>query len=315
MKAVVYTRPLELEFSENNDRPVAGEGEVVVDVKAVGICGSELEGFASQSPFRVPPLIMGHEFAGITAVGERVVVNPVISCGRCDMCVVGNSNICRERSIIGIHRPGAFAEAVSVPATSIFPIPHDMEFVTAALVEPMANAIHAVRLGLSAVHRPKRVGVIGAGALGLFTAIAARREGISEIALSDLAEVRRESARSAGFESVSSALDGEYDVIFDAVGSRTTRQSSVSLLRPRGVAVWIGLHGPDAGFDGLDLIRQEKGVLGTFVYDESDFRAAIGLVNEIDASLIATVPLEGGVDAFMGLLDGPVREIKTVLVP
>ena len=110
MKAIVYTAPLELQFQEV-DEPTPGPGEVLVDVDAVGICGSELEGFANQSPFRVPPLIMGHEFSGRRAdTGQPVVINPLVSCQQCDLCLRGKPNLCRNRKIIGIHRSGGFAE-------------------------------------------------------------------------------------------------------------------------------------------------------------------------------------------------------------
>jgi threonine dehydrogenase-like Zn-dependent dehydrogenase len=123
MQALVYTGPLTLEMRDVPE-PVAGEGEVVVEVDAVGICGSELEGFRSQSPFRVPPLIMGHELAGRRLDdGTPVAVNPLIACGRCDLCLRGARNICRRRTIVGIQRSGGFAERVAVPESACVALP------------------------------------------------------------------------------------------------------------------------------------------------------------------------------------------------
>ena len=314
MRAIVYTGPLELEL-QDTEPPIPKESEVLIDVKAVGICGSELEGFANQSPFRVPPLIMGHEFAGITADQRRVTVNPVISCGSCDMCLLGHRNLCRSRAIVGIHRPGAFAEKICVPEANTYPIPADLSYESAALAEPIANAIHAFRLAASQIRNPQRVGVIGSGMLGLATALVACQHGVPDLSIADIADHRQATARAAGFSDVGRSLDGEFDVIFDAVGSRDTRRDSVARTRPGGVSVWIGLHGPEAGFDGLDLIRNEKRVLGTFVYDDNDFRAAIEFVGGMNTDWITTIPLDEGAQAFLRLLDGPGSAVKTILIP
>ena len=116
MQAMVYSAPLTLELSDVEE-PTAAEGEVLVEVETVGICGSELEGFKTQSPFRVPPLIMGHRFfpGRRLDTGERVAVNPLIACRSCDLCLRGRPNICRKRKLIGIQQSGAFAELVAVP--------------------------------------------------------------------------------------------------------------------------------------------------------------------------------------------------------
>lgn len=162
MRAMVYTRPNVVEMQDVGF-PAADDGEVLVNVANVGICGSELHGIAD-TEFRKPPLIMGHEFAGTTADGRRVVVNPLLSCGHCDQCMAGRDHLCRTRRIVGIHRPGAFAEAVPVPASSVHEIPDSMSFETAAMVEPLANAVHAV--ALARVEPDARIAVIGAGPIG-----------------------------------------------------------------------------------------------------------------------------------------------------
>ena len=311
---MVYTGPHELRI-EDVPEPVAGEEDVVVAVRAVGICGSELEGFASQSPFRVPPLIMGHEFAGVRVTdGAAVVVNPLVSCGRCDACERGRSNICRSRAIVGIQRPGAFAERVAVPERNVHVLPAGMALEAAALVEPLANAVHAFRLAQRDEPPPRRIGVIGAGTLGMLTAYVARRRGVSRIVVADTSAIRREVAAAAGYEAVE-RLAGEFDLVFDAVGSGGTRADSVALLRPGGTAVWIGLHGADAGFDGYDLIRNEKRVLATFCYTDGDFRDAIDLAGEVDRGWVRLTSLEDGVEAFHELLRGPTPSVKTMLVP
>src|SRR4051812_1002694 len=123
MQALVYTGPTELRVLDIAE-PIPAPGEVLVAVSAVGICGSEVEGFVSQSPFRVPPLVMGHEFSGRRIdTGELVAVTPLVHCGQCDLCLRGQQNICRRRAIMGIQRAGAFAELIAVPERSCLSLP------------------------------------------------------------------------------------------------------------------------------------------------------------------------------------------------
>lgn len=317
MQAIVYTAPLTLEHRAEQPEPVAGPGEVVVEVRAVGICGSELEGFRSQSPFRVPPLVMGHEFAGVrTDTGERVTVNPLIACGRCDRCLRGLRNVCRERRLVGIQRDGAFAERVALPESCCVPLPDGVSFADGALVEPLANAFHALALVQAHDPQPARVGVIGAGMLGLATALVAQHLGIADVTVTDLSAERLATASAAGVAHAAERLEGEFDVIVDAVGSAGTRAASAELLVPGGSAVWIGLHVPDAGFDGLALIRGERRVLGTFAYLERDFARALDFVAQLDASAwVSSEPLDAGVGVFLDLLERPPAHAKTLLVP
>jgi threonine dehydrogenase-like Zn-dependent dehydrogenase len=315
VKAIVYTAPLELQLLDVPE-PEPQNGEVIVHVNAVGICGSEVEGFASQSPIRMPPLIMGHEFAGVRDdTGEHVVVNPVVSCGRCDLCLRGHANLCRKRAVVGIHRSGGFAERVAVPERNCYRLPPDVPFVRGALVEPVACAVHAFRLALEHDVLARRMGVIGAGTLGLASAIVGLKRGIPEVAVSDLSPERLETARRAGVEQVGLRLEGEFDIILDAVGSEPTRAMSVEQLRPGGAAVWIGLHHRAPGFDGRDLVRGEKRVLGTFAYRDDDFRAAIDLAAALDGNWVATYPLADGVRVFRSLVEQVPAATKSLLLP
>jgi threonine dehydrogenase-like Zn-dependent dehydrogenase len=316
MRAIVYTAPLTLELRDEPE-PSPAPGEVIVDVHAVGICGSELEGFRNQSPFRVPPLIMGHEIAGVRAdTGERVAINPLIACGRCDLCLRGARNVCRERRLVGIQRHGGFAERVAVPEACCVALPDGMPMAAAAVTEPLANAVHAMRLAQAHDPQPCRVGVIGAGMLGLASALVALRHGVGDVAICDLSGARLAAAARAGVPTTCERLEGEFDVIFDAVGTPATRAASVAGLRPGGSAVWIGLHGPEPGFDALGFIRSEQRILATFAYTEQDFLAALAMAAELGMPpWVAALPLEQGVDAFTALLEAPAPHPKTVLVP
>jgi threonine dehydrogenase-like Zn-dependent dehydrogenase len=315
MKAMVYTAPLELKIREV-DEPVPAPGDVLVEVAAVGICGSDLQGFASQSPFRAPPLIMGHEFAGRRLdTGEGVVVNPVVSCRSCDLCLRGLTNICRKRSIIGIQRAGGYAERVAVPEVNCYPLPEGVSLLAAALIEPLANAVHSFRLAQLYEPCPLRVGVIGAGTLGFFTALIAHDRGVPTIEVAELSPTRRDFAAHAGATKVSERLEGEFDVVIDTVGSAATRASSIELLRPGGTAVWVGLHGPETGVDGQALIRTEKRVLTTFCYQDLDYRAAVARAATLEPTGLASYPLEDGVEVFERLVAGDMDHLKTMLLP
>ena len=136
MKAVVYSAPLTLEYRDVEEPRVLA-GEVLVKVSAVGICGSELEGFANQSP--------------------------LIACGRCNLCLRGLSNVCRNRQIIGIQRDGGFAEYVAVPSANYHLLDASVPFAEAAFIEPLANSVHAVRLALGQAPDAGRIGIVGAG--------------------------------------------------------------------------------------------------------------------------------------------------------
>jgi len=322
MQAVVYTAPMELAVLDVPE-PTIGPGEVLVDVRAVGICGSELEGVATRSPFRVPPLVMGHEFAGVRVdTGEHVVVNPVVSCMTCDLCDRGLVNVCRTREILGIQRPGGYAERVAVPEQNVVPVDPAVPFTTMALTEPIANAVHAMRLVQANDPWPQRVGVLGGGAIGLAIALVAQARGVPHIEITDLSPARLEIARAHGIVPAGPALGGDdYDVVFDSVGSAATRGAALAKVRPGGTAVWVGLHGPEADLDGLAMIRREVRVLTAFCYDRNDFVVAARLVESTGPAWtartpgwVATRPLAEGDKTFLGLLDGPAEAVKTMLV-
>ncbi|MEV6154079.1 alcohol dehydrogenase catalytic domain-containing protein [Nonomuraea sp. NPDC052129] len=310
MKALVFTGPSVVELREVPE-PVVGADEVLVHVAASGICGSELHGVRTPG-FRVPPLIMGHEFTGHTDDGQAVIVNPILACGTCDLCAQGQPNICRNRKILGIHRPGGFAERVAVPAPAVIPLPDGVGRTAAALVEPAANAVHAWRL---AGHPAgARVGVIGAGAIGLTCLHTALAGKAASVHVADRSPERLAIAARLG-ATTGPELTGEYDVIFDAVGAAATHEQSLTHLRPGGVTVWLGLAAADPGFDATDLVRTEKRVLGSFAYGDADFTAAIDLVGGWDLSWTDTYPLDQGADIFTTLMNGHTTPVKALLIP
>ena len=316
MRALVFTAPGTVEMLDVPE-PDPGPGEVLVQVRAAGICGSELHG-ARHPGFRQPPLIMGHEFAGTTAGGEAVVVNPILSCGHCDLCQRGLRNLCRERRIIGVHRAGGFAERVAVPASALRPVPLGMGWETAALIEPAANAVHAWNqargvLGIDA--KDAQVGVIGCGAIGLLCVAVALSSGAARVEVSDLAPARLAAALRLRAAVGGPGLEGEYDVVIDAGGSAATRAASVEHQRPGGMAIWLGLADSEPGFDASALVRSEKRVLGSFAYSDEEFAQATAMIREWDLAWAAGYPLAEGADVFTELMNGSLHPVQALLRP
>ena len=319
MQALVFTAPGEVQLRDE-PYPVAGEGETLVTVEASGICGSELHGFRSVG-MRRPPLIMGHEFAGTTDGGTRVVVNPLLTCGTCAPCLLGSSQICERRQLMGVHRPGGFAEAVAVPRDALHVLPDDVGWAEAALIEPLANAVHAWGLGERAGGGAQdrgcgTVAIVGAGSIGLVCLLVARHHGSGEVVVADPSPDRRAVASRLGATVVAALddLDGlVLDSTFDAVGLPLTRAAALAHLRPGGTSVWIGLGSPDVAFDGNDLVRSEKRVLGSFAYSAEEFRAAVELSSQVDLGWGTDVPMTAAESTFMELAQGRTDIIKAVL--
>lgn len=307
---MVFTGPGVVEMLDVQ-APRPQEPDVLIHVAAAGICGSELHGI-SEPGFRDPPLIMGHEFVGTTPDGRRVVINPIVSCGSCDMCIAGHDQLCRERSIIGIHRPGGFAETVAVPGPQLHELPDGVNWERGALIEPLANALHAWRL--AGAPAGARVGIVGAGTIGLVCLLAVSRDA-GEVMITDLVEDRLQMATKLGANQTGTELEGEFDVILDAVGAPATHRASLEHLRPQGTTVWVGLLSDEAAFDARDLVRMEKNILGSFAYTARDFVDAVALAPDVDLDWATTFPLDQGAGIFTELMNGRSDVLKALLRP
>lgn len=329
MKALVYTRPLTLDLRDEPE-PVPGPGELLVRVDACGICGSDMHGYHGHDSRRVPPLILGHEAAGRVAAGpqagRRVAINPLVTCGVCDACVSGRANLCAKRALIGMARPGAFAEMVTIPAVNVCDVPDHLPAEHAALAEPTAVAVHAAALAARASARP--LGecdalVIGGGGIGVLAALVLQSHGVRRLRVAETNPLRRAplAARSIGapFDPIAEPQpEGRFDVVIDAVGADATRRMAVHAVRPGGVVVHVGLQGGDGGLDIRRITLQEITVVGTYTYTPLDFRTALrGLAEGAygDLSWIERRPLDEGARAFADLDEGRSAAAKIVLVP
>jgi L-iditol 2-dehydrogenase len=340
MQALVWLGPREM-VQRAELMPKLAEGEVLIAVGAVGICGSELSGFLGHNSLRVPPLIMGHECAGqvvqvtggtfatgeAATVGARVTFNPLVACGTCDRCLAGRSNLCRRRQLVGAHRPGGFAQYVAVPARQCYPLPESLSLVAGSLAEPLACSIRAV--GHSGVKPQKRLLILGAGPIGLCALAAARAQGVEQILVSDVAPQRLEIAQRWGAREVVNAREqdvlalvqqrypGGVDCVIDAVGATPVRIQAIRAVVPGGRVVLIGLHDEESVLPANYIIRQEIIVTGTFAYTDDDFAQAVDLlmrgVVQPSADWLEERPLSDGPSAFAELVDGKAKVAKIVL--
>jgi 2-desacetyl-2-hydroxyethyl bacteriochlorophyllide A dehydrogenase len=334
MKALVYYGPKQLELGERGV-PELKQGEAIIRVEAVGICGSELEGYLGHSSVRTPPLVMGHEFCGVIEqlapdvndlqVGDKVIVNPLISCGTCDRCTAGRPNICRNRQIIGIHRPGAFAEYVAAPATNMYVVPDELDANLASLAEPLAVCIHAVKLGFM----PFEDAVIfGAGPIGLLTLQAALTMGARRVLVIDRQQERLEFARQLGAETatpeqVKETFAGLFsargvDTIIDCVGVQATREQAVQLVNPGGTVIVVGLGQDLTTLNMNHVVRQEISLIGSYTYSNADFEQAVYLLmqNKITReNWSTTCSLAEAPSAFAALTDGSAKFSKYIIHP
>jgi len=330
MKALVYTDTLELQYREE-PTPIADTDEALIEIEAVGICGSDMHAYHGHDARRVPPLILGHEAVGVVQngrqKGKRVVLNPLITCGHCNHCQGGRSNLCAERELIGMRRAGAFAEYINIPERNLLDIPQDMDATIASLAEPAATSLHAIYLAEKVLHRPLsecRTLILGGGSIGVFAALMLAHKGCSTIYLGDTNPLRRETAAKLGCATVYDPLGcdlpeaASFDLVIDAVGSGRTRAASSELVAAGGIISHVGLQDNEAGLDTRRLTLEEITFLGNYTYSVIDLRAAIdllynGALGPLD--WVETRLLADGAEAFREIHEGKAASPKIVLKP
>jgi len=328
MKALVYTGVQELKWQDMPD-PKLSDGDVEVAVEAVGICGSDMHAYLGHDVRRPAPLILGHEASGLATTGKfkgkRVVFNPLVTCGMCNDCLGGRSNLCAKREIISMMpRQGAFAEKVAIPERNIVEIPDGMDPVKAALTEPVATALHAVGVADRILWRPLaecRALVLGGGAIGLSAALILRSRGCADVVIADTNPLRRHAGtREEGFETfdpLSASPDQNgFDLVIDAVGGRKTRETASDSIRPGGVITHIGLMDSDDGLDIRKLTLQEITFVGTYTYTMVDFRTTVEVLHSGalgNLNWAQQWSLADGGQAFQKLHAGEIASAKIVL--
>jgi threonine dehydrogenase-like Zn-dependent dehydrogenase len=348
MKALVWEAPRVMAMREHA-MPQPQSHEVVIKVAYAGICGSELSGYLGHSSLRVPPLIMGHEFAGeIIALGSQtlqpsnpptfqlklgqsVTVNPIISCGECVYCKQGKAHLCLRRKVMGAHVAGAYAECIVVPAASVLPLPAGLSSRIGALTEPTACAVRIAEMaGIGSDLRDQIVLVVGAGPIGLLAMQVLMLRGAKQVFISDLGAERLEMARALGglpfnpkeadvVQAAREATDGLGVVAsVDAVGSAITRKTCVQATRNAGTVVLTGLHEETSAMPVAEMIRREITGKGCFAYSPENFAEALALLAAGSIRLdpwIVEAPLAEGGAWFDRLIDAPGNVAKVLLIP
>jgi alcohol dehydrogenase len=333
MKALVYTQPNEVQLRERPE-PELADGEVVLRIDAAGICGSDMHAYHGHDPRRNPGLVLGHEFAGTVLrsasarwqPGQRVTGNPLITCGRCDYCLQGRDNLCSDRTMVGMTRPGAFAQAMSIPGQCLIELPDALSAVQAALTEPAATALHAINLSMRALVRPLpecRVLVLGGGAIGMLAALLLRHYGVDELRVAEVNPLRRASieqhVRCATYDPrAETPAENGFHYVIDAVGSAVTRKAALAAVAPGGVVMHIGLQDWASEIDMRKLTLAEITLLGTYTYSMADLRATVAALARGafgDLSWVERRALDDAPRAFDDLHQGRLATAKVVLEP
>ncbi len=339
MRALVYDGPWQMPLREI-EPPAPGPGEVIVAVRAVGVCGSDIHGYTGSTGRRFPGIAMGHEFAGtINAVGpdvagwqvgDAVIVDPILTCGACEMCQAGRANICLNRTMIGMHQHGAYAEAVRAPARQLHRKPAALPWEQAALVEPLAVALHAVN------QTPFRVGeslaIIGAGPIGLLALLVARLRGAGTLAVTDRSPHRLALARQLGADlaidvaeqepvaAMQAATGGRgAHAAIEAVGITPTVQQAQAVVRPGGHVTWIGNAAPEVTVPMQQVVTREITVRGVYAFTSEEFAQAIELLAagrlQVAPLIERIAPLDAGPQLIHDLAKGRLDAVKVVLQP
>ncbi len=339
VKALVYEGPREMYIREVGV-PVLGAEEVLVRVRYSGICGSELSGYLGRNSMRKPPLIFGHEFSGTIEqmgentttyplrVGQRVTVNPLISCTRCRYCLSGQQQLCAQRQLLSASLPGSNAEYVKVPARSVHVLPEHLSLEQGALVEPVACAVRAVKL--ASIRPSDTVLIVGLGPIGVFALKVLKLHGVESIVAVDMNPDRLELAGRLGattlspkdtevVEEIERLTDGNgVDAAIEAVGAGITRSQCFQCVAAGGSVVFMGLHEAESQLPVNTMVRREVRCIGSFAYSDLDFQVALRWLSEDRIGLedgLVKSPLQDGSGWFERLLDDPGSVVKVLLHP
>jgi L-iditol 2-dehydrogenase len=341
MKSLLLKNYLQLELADF-PQPEPGPDEVLIRVAACGICGSDVHGYDGASGRRIPPIVMGHEAAGLVSAvgqgvtrfkpGDRVTFDSTIYCGECVFCRHGEMNLCDRREVIGVscgdyRRHGAFAEYIAVPERIMYHLPESMSFPEAATLEAVSVALHAVHV--SGDVKGKTVLVVGAGMIGLLTMQAARALGAARVLIADIDVTRLNLARSLGVDQAFhlSGADltreilhqtGGYgaDVVLEAVGRTETIATAIDCVRKGGTVTLIGNITPTVEIHLQKVVSRQIRLQGSAA-SAGEYPEAIDLISkgsiQVKPLITAVAPLEQGPEWFKRLYAHEPNLMKIVL--
>jgi (R,R)-butanediol dehydrogenase / meso-butanediol dehydrogenase / diacetyl reductase len=320
MEALVWAGGNTLEVRQLRSPEVAPNWSLV-EVGYAGLCGTDLHIASNQHPRAKPGVVLGHEFVGRVVddvggleKGSPVFVNPLLFCGTCATCRRGRTHICETLGLLGIDADGGAAELAAVPNASLVPLPPGTNLRRAALIEPTAVAVRAVRR--SEMAPGDRVHILGAGPIGLLVARCARLFGAETVTLSEISPLRARAATERGIEVVdSTSPTPRADVVFDCTGHPQVAPTIAGWAVPGGMVTVVGVYPGVVSVDLQDITMRELSVHGTRVYTAEDVGTAMSLVGEDDSEIenliTAVLPLSHGPSAMAALQSG--SELKVLL--
>ncbi len=343
MKALLLSQYNQLDIADL-PAPVPGADEILVRVAACGICGSDVHGYDGTSGRRIPPIVMGHEAAGVVAAagagvskfkaGDRVTFDSTVYCGQCEFCLQGEINLCNNRQVVGVscgdyRRAGAFAEYVVVPQRISYHLPEGLEFQEAAMLEAVSVALHAVRV--SEMKGGETALVIGAGMIGLLTLQAAKAAGAAQVLIADIDRTRLERAEKLGadetlllsgnelVQEILRRTDGRgVDLVLEAVGRDETISASIASVRKGGTVTLIGNISPQVKIPLQVVVSRQIRLQGSCAssgeYPEAMELLASGKI-KVKPLITAVAPLSDGPQWFARLHAGEPNLMKVVLDP
>lgn len=332
MDALLLKEYMKLEMVQM-DEPEIGADDLLVRVRACGICGSDVHGLDGSTGRRIPPLVMGHEAAGVVervganvknfAKGDRVTFDSTIYCGNCSFCARGDVNLCDNRMVLGVspgeyRRHGAFAEFVAVPQRITYKLPDSLSFEQAALIEAASVAVHAVNL--SDITLGDRAVVIGSGMIGVLTVQALRAAGCAHVIVVDPVESRLQGAVDSGATEVRTSAEGitNADVVIECVGANESVQAAIACVRKGGTVTLVGNVKPRVEIPLQAVVSRQIRLQGSCA-SNGEYPAVIELMARgairVDSLISAVAPLKEGAQWFDKLYRREGNLMKVILQP
>lgn len=306
MLAARYLGPRRLEPVET-PVPAIGDGEALIRVDACGFCGSDIGIISGVHPRAREPLTVGHEFCGRIdsiksnndefKVGDYVTLYPLISCGHCFVCLNGDPHVCRTLRLYGFDADGGMAEYIKAPVNNLMRLPEEMPPSVGAIIEPLAVSVHGV--SRAPLNEVRTAVVMGAGPIGLLSALVAQARGVEQIIISDPIPFRRELAASLGLTAVAAGdelkamvedkTSGEgADLVLECAAAAAAAQQMTALVRPRGTVINLGVFKAPVNVDLQAVNFKELTIMGSRVYRRQDFFEAVELASELPLQRIVT---------------------------
>jgi L-iditol 2-dehydrogenase len=322
LKQAVMTAPGKIEF---RDVPVpkVKEGQVLVKIKRIGICGSDIHVYHGKHPYTSYPVVQGHEVSGEIVKlidggsnfkeGDKVTIQPQIVCGRCYSCKHGQNHICDNLKVMGFQATGMASEYFAVDLKKALKLPENISYDHGALVEPLAVAVHALKRGGDIKRR--KILILGAGPIGNLVAQAANGMGAQSVMITEISDYRLNIARECGInyclnsktqdigeKLINTFGEDKADLILECVGINTTTEQAIANARKGTDIIVVGVFAEKATVD-LGLVQdRELRLIGTLMYQEEDYRKAIELIEEskvkLDPIITEHFPFEDYLEAY-----------------